>query len=269
MLAFYNAVANNGRMVRPRFVRRITDKSSVVREVATEVISESICSASTIRQARTLLEAVVDSGTARNLRNANYRIAGKTGTARIAQSNKGYGEKISYQASFVGYFPADKPQYSCIVVVNAPNRNSYYASHVAGPIFKEIADKVYSTSIEIHDDLKPLKTDAFTKLPVAKNGYQRDLIRVYDKLDIPVESRNAENKWVVVQTGPEKVVVDRRNIIENLVPNVLGMSAQDALFLLENAGLHVELRGRGVIKKQSIQPGARIEEGERIILELT
>ena len=115
-----------------------------------------------------MLEAVVDSGTAKNLRNANYRIAGKTGTARIAKEGS-YGNKYEYQyqASFVGYFPADKPQYSCIVVVNAPNRNSYYASHVAGPIFKEIADKVYSTSIEIHEDLKSEKTDKYTKLPVA------------------------------------------------------------------------------------------------------
>ena len=271
VLTFYNAVANNGKMVKPRFIRRITDKSSTVKEFKTEVISESICSESTIKQAQQLLEAVVDSGTAKNLRHANYRIAGKTGTARIAQSNRGYtgqGRKISYQASFVGYFPAEKPQYSCIVVVNAPNRNQYYATHVAGPIFKEIADKVYSTSIEIHDELKDQKTEAFTKLPVAKNGSQGDLLRVYKELEIPVKPSNPENKWVVVQTGPDRVEVGRRNIIENLVPNVLGMSAQDALFLLENAGLRVELRGRGVIKKQSIQPGARIDGGERIILEL-
>ncbi len=269
VLSFYNAVANNGKMVKPKFVRRITDKSSVVKEYPTEVISESICSSSTIKQAHELLEEVVQTGTAKNLRNSNYRIAGKTGTARIAVSNKGYGKKIRYLASFVGYFPADKPQYSCIVVVNAPNRNSYYASHVAGPIFKEIADKVYSTSIDIHDDLKSIETDAFTKLPVAKNGYQKDLMKVYEELEIPAVSKNAENKWVVVQTGPEHVEVSRRNIMENLVPNVLGMSAQDAVFLLENTGLVVELRGRGVIKKQSITPGAKIQNGDRIILELT
>lgn len=274
VLTFYNAVANNGKMVKPKFVRRVTDKSSVVKEMPTEVVSEAICSSPTIKQAQELLESVVESGTAKNLRNANYKIAGKTGTARIAAGAEGYGngsygKKITYQASFAGYFPADKPQYSCIVVVNAPNRNSYYASHVAGPIFKEIADKVYSTSIEIHDDLKDEETDSYTKLPVAKNGHQADLMKVYEELHIPAESKNADNKWVVVQTGPEKVEVTRRNVIENLVPNVLGMSAQDAVFLLENAGLVVELRGRGVIKTQSIKPGAEVLSGGRIILELT
>lgn len=267
VLTFYNAVANNGKMVKPKFVRRISDKSSTIREIPTEVISEEICSESTIKMARQLCEEVVKTGTARNLQNKDYAIAGKTGTARIAKEGS-YGDKHEYQASFVGYFPADKPQYSCIVVVNAPNRNSYYASHVAGPIFKEIADKVYSTSIEIHDDLKPLEIAGYTKLPVAKNGYQKDLLAVYDGLDINVKASNAENKWVVVQTGQDKVEIGRRNIIENLVPNVLGMSAQDAVFLLENAGLKVKLRGRGVIKQQSILPGERIEEGKQIILDL-
>ena len=270
ILTFYNAIANDGKMVKPKFVRQITDKSSVVQEVETEVIHERICSEKTAKNAQTLLESVVTEGTAMNLRNANYAIAGKTGTARIANSTEGYGKKISYQASFAGYFPADNPKYSCIVVVNAPNRSSYYASHVAGPIFEEIADKVYATSINIHDELEhQSEITSMTHIPVSKNGAQADLFTVFDGLKIPIESANPDNKWVITQTGSDRVKMDRRAVTENLVPNVKGMSAQDAVFILENVGLTVVLKGRGAIREQSIQPGERIVKGNRIILELS
>jgi len=270
ILTFYNAIANNGKMMKPIFIKRITDKSSVIREVDPQVINPRICSEKTVKQAQKLLEAVVKEGTATNLKNANYTIAGKTGTARVAESSAGYGTKITYQASFAGYFPADNPKYSCIVVVNAPNRSVYYASHVAGPIFAEIADKVYATSINIHDELEP-STDftSLTKIPVSKSGMQNDLNNVFEELNVKVESSNAENKWVVTQTGTDKVEMGRRTIVENLVPNVKGMSAQDAVFILENAGLKVKLRGSGMIKSQSIIPGANIHRGQEIILELS
>jgi len=270
ILTFYNAIANNGKMMKPIFIKRITDKSSVIREVDPQVINPRICSEKTVKQAQKLLEAVVKEGTATNLKNANYTIAGKTGTARVAESSAGYGTKITYQASFAGYFPADNPKYSCIVVVNAPNRSVYYASHVAGPIFAEIADKVYATSINIHDELEP-STDftSLTKIPVSKSGMQNDLNNVFEELNVKVESSNAENKWIVTQTGTDKVEMGRRTIVENLVPNVKGMSAQDAVFILENAGLKVKLRGSGMIKSQSIIPGANIHRGQEIILELS
>jgi len=155
-------------------------------------------------------------------------------------------------------------------VVNAPNRSVYYASHVAGPIFAEIADKVYATSINIHDELEP-STDftSLTKIPVSKSGMQNDLNNVFEELNVKVESSNAENKWIVTQTGTDKVEMGRRTIVENLVPNVKGMSAQDAVFILENAGLKVKLRGSGMIKSQSIIPGANIHRGQEIILELS
>ena len=270
ILTFYNAIANDGKMMKPIFVRKITDKSSVIRDIEPEVINDKICSEKTAKQARKLLEAVVQEGTATNLKNANYTIAGKTGTARVAESSAGYGTKITYQASFAGYFPADNPKYSCIVVVNAPNRSVYYASHVAGPIFAEIADKVYATSINIHDELK--STDDFTsltKIPVSKSGMQKDLNNVFEELNVKVHSSNAENKWVVTQTGSDQVEMGRRNIVENLVPNVKGMSAQDAVYILENAGLKVRLKGSGMIKSQSIIPGANIYRGQEIILELS
>lgn len=270
ILTFYNAIANDGKMVKPKFVRQITDKSNVVQELETEVLHERICSEETAKNAKILLEAVVTEGTAMNLRNANFTIAGKTGTARIANSTEGYGKKITYQASFAGYFPADNPKYSCIVVVNAPNRSSYYASHVAGPIFEEIADKVYATSINIHDELeRQSEITSLTHIPVSKNGAQQDLFTVFDGLKIPVESSNPDNKWVITQTGQNRVKMDRRTVTENLVPNVKGMSAQDAVFILENVGLTVVVKGRGAIREQSIQPGEPIVKGNRIILELS
>ncbi|NQV52039.1 MAG: transpeptidase family protein [Flavobacteriales bacterium] len=273
ILTFYNAIANDGTMVKPKFVRKITDKSSTIKEFDSAVIEEKVCSDKTVKAARQLLEAVVDHGTAKNLKNKNYSIAGKTGTARVAQSSDGYtgyGTKITYQASFAGYFPADDPKYSCIVVVNAPNRSVYYASHVAGPIFSEIADKIYATSIKIHDELKSTEAiTSTTKIPVSKSGNQRDLQKVFAGIDVKVESDNLDNLWVVTQTGQDKVQMGRRSIVNNIVPNVLGMSAQDAVYLLENAGLKVQLRGRGMIKKQSVAPGEAVTRGQQITLELS
>lgn len=269
VLTFYNAVANNGVMVKPRFVSKVTDKSKTVREYKPVVINERICSEETVKKAQEMLEAVVEYGTAGNLKNSDYKIAGKTGTARIAQSSQGYGDIIEYQASFVGYFPADDPQYSCIVVVNAPNRNNYYASHVAGPIFKQIADKVYATSIEIHDELQKQEPEAITGIPVSKGGSQTDLATVFEDLDIPIKSGNPDNKWVETQTGKELVQIKRRNMIENLVPNVQGMAIQDAVYILENNGMKVQIKGRGAIKRQSITPGERIVPGQTITLELS
>jgi len=273
-LVLYNAVANKGKMVKPMFVRQITNKSNVVKEFETSYINEKICSDQTLDKVKRMLLTPVqgEHGTATNLRNPNYLIAGKTGTARVAQNSEGYGTKITYQASFVGFFPAENPKYSCIVVVNAPNRSVYYASYVAGPIFEEIADKVYATSINIHDPLKKNQQEnlaSVTSLPVSKNGSQTDLITVFDQLNVPFTASNPDNKWVITQTGADKVSMERRNITENLVPNVKGMNAQDAVFILENAGLLVEIRGRGTIKQQSIQPGQRIVKGERITLQLS
>ena len=270
ILTFYNAIANDGKMMKPIFVRKVTDKSSVISEIDPQVINSRVCSEKTAKQAQKLMEAAVQEGTATNLKNSNYAIAGKTGTARVAKSSAGYGTKITYQASFAGYFPADNPKYSCIVVVNAPNRSVYYASHVAGPIFAEIADKVYATSINIHDELESSdKFTSLTKIPVSKSGMQKDLNNVFEELHVKVESSNLDNKWVITQTGKEKVEMGRRNIVENMVPNVKGMSAQDAVYILENAGLKVQLRGSGMIKSQSLIPGANIQRGQEITLELS
>ena len=141
ILTFYNAIANNGRMVKPRLVKAYLKHGQVVQSFPPQVIQSSICSRSTLKKVHEVLEGVVESGTATNLKNPRYKIAGKTGTAQIAKGRKGYksGGRVSYQASFVGYFPAEDPKYSCIVVVNSPSNSVYYGNVVAGPIFKEIS----------------------------------------------------------------------------------------------------------------------------------
>lgn len=271
ILTFYNAVANNGKMVKPRFVTHINQRGQTIKEIETEVISNSICSKKTIEMAKKMLEGVVENGTAKNLKNAHFKIAGKTGTAQIANKSGGYknAAKISHQASFVGYFPADNPKYSCIVVVAAPSRNVYYGNLVAGPIFKEMADKIYSTSFDVH---KPLGDRAFlavSKIPYAKDGYLDDLINVYKELKVPTKKLSKVNEWASVSTTDKNVEIKSKNINSVLVSNVVGMGIKNAVFILENQGLEVKFLGSGVVKNQSILPGEKIVHGSTIILELS
>jgi cell division protein FtsI (penicillin-binding protein 3) len=183
-----------------------------------------------------LLEGVVENGTAKNLKNNNYKIAGKTGTAQIANAKHGYrtGSRISYQASFVGYFPSDDPLYSCIVVVNAPSNWVYYGNVVSGPVFKEIADKVYA------------------------GNFYRDLHALNPEKEDKVTLREAAD---IIDT-------DDLTLSEGVMPNVVGMGLRDAVYMLENSGLRVHYTGRGKVAKQSPQPGVRISRGATVAIEL-
>lgn len=271
ILTFYNAVANNGKMVRPKFVEKITKGRKVVEEKETVVLNPKICSQETIDKVKTALEGVVENGTASNLRNADYKIAGKTGTAQIANKNYGYSyqSKVSHQASFVGYFPADNPQYSCIVVVNAPSRNVYYGNLVAGPIFKEVADKVYANSLDMHKELKEQKFLANSAIPYSKHGHKADVEKVFTALDVTLKSKAQDAEWVVTSTQDSSVTIAPRLIKENLVPNVVGMGLRDAIYLLENQGLTVKIKGSGMVKYQSIQAGESVFDGQEIEIELS
>lgn len=271
ILTFYNAFANEGRMVKPKFVSEIQKRGKTVRKIKTQVINESICSKTTIEQIKPLLEEVVENGTAKNLKNAHFKIAGKTGTAQIANDKYGYKYEstVSHQASFVGYFPAEAPKYSCIVVVNAPSNNVYYGNLVAGPIFKEIADKVYANSVEIHEELKQSDLRANMAIPVSKNGHQSDLVRVFKEFDVETDIQSVDSEWVITRTGKEKVALQVRKIHKGLVPNVVGMDVADAVYILEGAGLSVKIEGKGMIKTQSIKPGLVVGKGDEITLELS
>ncbi len=270
ILTFYNAVANNGKMVKPKFVKAVMDHGKIIRSFKTEVINPSICSKQTIVKAKLMLEGAVEEGTAKNLKNPDFKIAGKTGTAQIANKKYGYNHDIgvSYQASFVGYFPADNPKYSCIVVVNSPSRDVYYGNLVAGPVFKEIADKVYATSIDIQTAQKKVEENNDIQIPYTKNSFKTDLEHVLTELGIPYKDEEVASDWVITQRKESTIELQNRFVKKGVVPNILGMGAKDAIYILENAGLKVVLSGRGIVQKQSIEPGSKINKGERIHIEL-
>jgi cell division protein FtsI (penicillin-binding protein 3) len=272
-LTFYNAIANNGKMVKPQFVEGLMYHGNWVKTFDTDVLKQSICSRSTLRKVKIMLKGVVERGTARNLKNNNYKIAGKTGTAQIANKVSGYTDKskISYQASFAGYFPADNPKYSCIVVVNTPSLKDYYGSLVAGPVFREISDKVYATNFEIHEGLAKTNDDEEieAKIPYTKNSYKDELKYALVDLGIGVNDDEVVSDWVITTKLDSCVKLGNRQITQNLMPNVKGMGVKDAVFILENMDLSVELHGRGTILKQSISPGTRISNGDLVVLEMS
>ncbi len=268
ILTFYNAVANNGRMVRPRFVTAIMRNGYVIKRFEPDVIINSIASRNTIRKAKKMMEGVVERGTATNLKNTNYTIAGKTGTAQIAMGKSGYrsGVRISYQASFVGYFPAENPLYSCIVVVNAPSNGVYYGNLVAGSVFREISDKIYATNFL--KDFKNFEDNTRSiEAPEAGNGYRGDINNVLKELDVKYK-RTADNDWVATRESGDTVRLIGLNIKQGLVPDVRGMSLRDAVYLLENSGYRVRYSGKGKVLRQSPEHGARYFEGQIVSLEM-
>ena len=269
VLTFYNAVANDGKMMKPRFVTAVMRNGSVIRRYDPEVIINSIASRSTIRKAKSMMEGVVEHGTATNLKNPGYRIAGKTGTAQIAKDNRGYrqGARISYQASFVGYFPAENPLYSCIVVVNAPSNGVYYGNIVAGSVFKEISDRVYATRF-YRDYTAEVKKDAKPVAPEAGNGYRDDIDEVLDELDVRYKNTSSED-WVATRENGDTIRLSSVKVKEGLVPDVRGMSLRDAVYLLENSGLRVQFNGKGRVRRQSPEHGARYFEGTVVTLEMS
>lgn len=268
LLTFYNAVANDGKMMRPRFVTEIMRNGSVVKSFGTDVIVNSIASRSTIRKAKAMMEGVVEHGTATNLKNANYKIAGKTGTAQIAKGKAGYrqGVRMSYQASFVGYFPAGNPLYSCIVVVNAPSNGVYYGNLVAGSVFREIADKVYATTF-FRDYMADNKTDKKPIAPEAGNGYRADINEVLGDLDVRYKKTSKE-EWVATRESGDTIRLVGVNLQKGLVPDVRGMSLRDAIYVLENSGLRVRYSGKGRVLRQSPEHGARVYEGSVVSLDM-
>lgn len=269
ILTFYNAVANDGRMMRPRFVTEIVRNGSVVESFRPEIIINSIASRSTIRKARAMMEGVVEHGTATNLKNANYKIAGKTGTAQIAKDKFGYrqGPRISYQASFVGYFPAENPLYSCIVVVNAPSNGVYYGNLVAGSVFKEIADKVYSTSFFRDYKAENTRDKNESTAPEAGNGYRKDINEVLSDLDVRYK-KDSRDDWVATRESGDTIRLVGVDTRKGLVPDVRGMSLRDAIYLLENSGLQVRYNGKGKVLRQSPEHGARVSFGSVVSLDM-
>ena len=240
-LMLYNAVANNGEMVKPRFIKELRKENRIKKSFQKEVINPQIATPETIKKLKKVLENVVEKGTANNIYSSNFSMAGKTGTAKkyVGRHVNKKGDTIAggysnkrYVASFAGFFPADLPKYSCIVVIHDPlKKKGYYGATVAAPVFKEIAQKIYTTT-SVDDDLVKEKFSS------QKIGDQ--YASFYKKI------KNTET-----------------------IPNVIGMPAMDAVSLLENVGLNVKIKGIGKVKKQSIKKGTLIKKGATIILNLS
>ena len=228
-LTFYNAIANNGEMVRPKFVKEIRTQTNSVSTFSKEVIDPKICSQETINKVKKMMENVVIRGTAANIYDESFSMAGKTGTC---QTDYWKGEGVKYIATFVGYFPVKDPMYSCIVIIHKPNKSiGYYGNAVSAPVFKKIAHKIYA------------QTPSEQKLILANN--------------VPVIDKKFEEYYKQFNTK------------QNLVPNVVNMAGMDAIPLLENLGFKVQSIGTGKVKQQSVKPGGLIEKGSIIQLKLS
>jgi cell division protein FtsI (penicillin-binding protein 3) len=264
VLAFYNAVANDGNLLRPAFVEKICYKQEVVESFGPLVIKKAICSKETLGQVRSLLEGVVTDGTAKKgLKNTPYSVAGKTGTAQLNYWNRKKGEKTQYQASFVGYFPADNPTYTCIVIVTDPTENGFYGSQVALPVFRKISDRLYSTSPSLRRELA--KEKVAEKMPL-KSGNKDDYQKVANELSIPIIGNNTDAIWIKANYDTKLLETKEKKMVNAGVPDVKSLGLKDAVYLLENAGLNVEVKGRGKVIMQSLAPGSKIIRGKTIEL---
>lgn len=268
LVTFYNAVANGGKMVKPQFVTEIQRNGQPVKTIAPEVIKEQIASPETIEKAQELLKAVVEEGTAKKLFSTVYDIAGKTGTAVIADGANGYRQgKKQYQASFCGYFPADDPQYTMLVIVSSPSKGGYYGSAVAAPVFKEVADKVYSTRPDLQPDIREQFPQLAGVLPLSSGAAGTELKTVYQELGIPFTVEE-DGVWVAAHSDNSALSVTARDFKAGFVPDLKGMGLQDALFLAENAGLKPVVMGSGRVEEQSLKPGDKIKQGSPIVLKM-
>lgn len=266
LLTLYNAVANNGKMVKPMFVKAITQSGVITEVFEPEIRVSSICSQETIDSVKAVLEAIVERGTARSINNKIYKIAGKTGTAQIADKNKGYAVK-TYNSTFVGYFPADDPQYSCIAIINNPTKGYYYGSSVAAPVFKEISDKVYAFNYRL---VKTNSDDEMVQnIPPFVIGNRADIEYVCSYLNIPVSPESSKSSWIVTDIKDTVVEYKTKTIKPKIVPSVIGMTAKDAVYILDDLGLKVRINGRGIVTQQSIKPGQPLIKGKTINLNLT
>jgi len=267
-LALYNAVANNGRMMRPYLVNSIQTNGVLAKQFEPVVMDESICKPSVIKDAQAAMRMVVTEGTAKKaLAGMPFEVSGKTGTAHVSDGPIKYAHGV-YQATFVGYFPANNPQYTCIVVIRTkPHAASHYGGTLAAPVFREIATKVYAMYVENKNStLYAARKDSSGFFYA---GYTPDIKNVFKTMNIAYRDSVAQNNWATVYSGNYQPVMKAVTVRQQVMPNVRGMGLKDAIYLLENMGLKVSVRGTGKITTQSVAPGTALGKGVTVILELS
>ncbi len=268
-LMLYNAVANNGKMMKPYLVNQVSQAGIAARTFQPEIVEEAICSESTLKQLQESLFSVCheQGGTGFALfKNSPYHVAGKTGTALVANGKKGYSDHI-YQSSFAGYFPASNPKYSMIVVIkNKPFAKKYYGGAVAGPVFKEVSDRLYAMLSDEERMREPVKN-----IPDSSNysyaGFGTDIKKVLKELGNEYSDSSGKAEYNVI-AGKKGEHVMKSKEISNNMPDVKGMGLKDALFVLENRNVKVLAKGKGKVVAQSVNAGTPISKGQIVVVEL-
>ena len=266
LLTFYNAIANDGVMFKPQFVREVRNDKEVKYSYDTIVINDRIASPRTIETMQELLRGVVVNGTAKNLSKLPFQVAGKTGTAQISQS--GSYDRKNYTATFVGYFPADAPKYSCIVMISNPRGGKYYGGTVSAPVFRDLAEKIYATQLGIVEETGEYESngDAFVNSSMVD---YKDWVNYCNNEKVPYVDNVDNEKWVNVNTAAGQIYVNPVEIVEGIVPDVKGMNVTDAVSLLESMGWRVTFSGFGKVKSQSVKADSELRKGGVINLVLS
>ena len=264
ILSVYNTIANNGVMMKPYMVKELRHQGRTISEIKPEILKEQIANQEVINQLKAMMESVVSNGTANNLKSDDYKIAGKTGTAQIAIDNKGY-IKGAYKASFAGYLPAENPQYSIIVVINQPKDGQYYGGSVAGPVFKEISDYIFSRNNSINKLEQKIGPENF---PEVYTGQYNKTKFVLDNLGVSSNTIGTRTLYTEIKKGQYGVQLHPYPSKNNEIPNIVGMGLRDALHSLEKLGLKVKYSGKGKVKTQSPLPGAIFKKGNTVTIEL-
>jgi cell division protein FtsI (penicillin-binding protein 3) len=271
MLSLYNAVANNGKFMRPYLVNEIKEYGVTIKKIEPEVLDEKICSDATIKKLQECMLAVVEEvhGTGHKiLADSTYKIAGKTGTAVTAQDNKGYNKSAKvYQASFIGYFPADAPKYSMAVVIqNTRESKLIYGADVSGAVFKEISDKIYARFLT--NATYSTKTIADSSVSNVL-GMKNDMQSIFGFMNIPYTDASASGSWrnvMLSQNNATMNVANTNDDIKKIMPDVVGMGLKDAIYILENKGLKITLQGKGKVINQSLVAGTNFIKGQKVTL---
>lgn len=259
ILTFYNAIANKGVMVKPQFVQSVVKDGKEVERFTPIIMSEAICKRETIDKLHNVLKGVVQNGTGRRLKSASYGIAGKSGTAEIGYDKKHAG--IQHRASFVGYFPADAPKYSCIVVISKPQKARTHGGDLAAPVFRELSDRVVGTRIDFN---KTKMRETNVKYPVIGYGNSKDFYAFCKSLGLHISKPSA--KWVKGKEINGMCALSEQNVSDGVVPNVVGLTVKDAIYMLENMGMKVRFHGKGKVVSQSIVAGNKIDRRNNTIV---
>jgi cell division protein FtsI (penicillin-binding protein 3) len=268
-LTLYNAIANNGKMVKPYLITAVQQDGKLVKQFNPVVLTDNFCTPSVIKAAQECMNAVVTEGTAKGIFiNTPYKVAGKTGTAHVADGKYGYSDGI-YLASFVGYFPADKPRYTCIVVIRTnPYAPLHYGGQLAAPVFKTIADRLYTMFVQ-SDEIQHTNTTINDSIPYLYTGKKSDIQQIMEIVKMPYKDSSIEKTdMAYIRKENAKPVMNGVTIDKKTMPQLNGMTLKDAVYLCENIGMKINVKGKGKVISQSYLPGQPIIKGLTVNIEL-